>query len=146
MVSVSFPAYTNYLYSTYSAVYPPDCEVIVVALIGHWRVRNWICSRAIPGETTSWRYRRLRPSLASRRLSLSVVGKGTFCVVAYPDTPPMLSLSTKMICTRRSGRSSGHFASWPVDKHIPTNFKGADPASTLLSAPQDSRGIYVREG
>jgi hypothetical protein len=44
-----------------------------------------------------------------------------------------------MICTRRSGHSSGHFASWPVDKHIATD---KDLASALLSASLDSRSIH----
>jgi len=120
---------------------------------GHWRVRNRICSRAIPGAMTLWKHRMLRSSLASRRLRPRNFASSMcqhfrqLCYGNYTISvlPPMQSLCTKRICTRRSGQSSGHFASWRVDKHIATNAKGADLASIHLSASLDSRSIYIRD-
>jgi carbamoyl-phosphate synthase/aspartate carbamoyltransferase len=40
---------------------------------------------------------------------------------------------------------AGHFASWPVDKPIVTNAKGADLASVLLAASLNSRSVHISD-
>jgi carbamoyl-phosphate synthase/aspartate carbamoyltransferase len=40
---------------------------------------------------------------------------------------------------------AGHFASWPVDKPIVTNAKGADLASVLLAASLHSRSVHISD-
>jgi hypothetical protein len=128
---------------------------------GHRRVRNQICSRAIPGSMT-WidDMAALISGLTTCLITVSLAGKETrfrprnctsstcqhfrqFCYGNYSirltlwRLSPMQSLWTKMICTRRSGHSSGHL---PVDKHIATD---TDLASAILSASLDSRSIYI---
>jgi hypothetical protein len=133
-------------------------------ICGHWRVRNRICSRAILGAMTSWRHRRLRSSwpqdvshcplkvsksdsdhatLLQARANFSDSSATGIIRLASRHALPIPNLCTKMICTRRSGHSSGHFDSWPVDKHIATDSRDADLASTHLSASLASRSIYI---
>jgi carbamoyl-phosphate synthase/aspartate carbamoyltransferase len=40
---------------------------------------------------------------------------------------------------------AGHFATWPVDKPIVTNAKGADLASVLLAASLNSRSVHISD-
>ena len=40
---------------------------------------------------------------------------------------------------------AGHFASWPVDKPIVTNAKGADLASALLAASLNNRSVHISD-
>ncbi|KAI9439409.1 carbamoyl-phosphate synth [Russula earlei] len=40
---------------------------------------------------------------------------------------------------------AGHFTSWPVDKPIVTNAKGADLASVLLAASLNSRSVHISD-
>lgn len=40
---------------------------------------------------------------------------------------------------------AGHFASWPVDKPIVSNAKGADLASVLLAASLNSRSVHISD-
>jgi hypothetical protein len=63
-VAAGFPAYTSYLYNTSTSRPRGDS-------CGHRRVRNQICSRAIPGSTTSW----LRLTICL--ITVSLVGKET---------------------------------------------------------------------
>jgi len=47
--------------------------------------------------------------------------------------------------TMRVSVVAGHFASWPVDKPMVTNAKGADLASVLLAASLNSRSVHISD-
>jgi len=156
--AASFHAYPNYLYCTYNADDFPNHEVTVVgagaygigSAVGPFperRHRGDIegCDNLWPDDVSpshhpSW-VRKPDSDHATLLANISdSSAMGTICLASW-RLPPMPGLWTKMICTRRSGHSLGHFAPWPVDKRISTGAKGAD----ILSASQDSRSIYIHD-